>query len=106
MKTSRYPWLRSAGTTCLLSVGTLAAGQAIAQTAATLEEIVVTAERREADLQETAVSITAMSADKIAELRVVNVRELADFVPNLTIMPSQYGDAAPNVVIRGVGGGA
>ncbi len=97
---------RTAGT-CLLSIGALS-GQALAQTevGASLEEVVVTAERREASLQETAVSITAMGADQIAELRVVNVRELADFIPNLAITPSQYGDAAPNIVIRGVGGGA
>jgi iron complex outermembrane recepter protein len=108
MKSSRYPWLRSAGTTCLLSVGALATGQSLAQTpaAASLEEVVVTAERRESDLQETAVSVTAISSEKIAETHAANVRELAEYVPNLTIMPSQYGDAAPNVVIRGVGGGA
>lgn len=107
MKQPRHTWLRTAGTTCLVSVGALAAGQSIAQEAGTgLEEVIVTAQRRTTDLQETPVSITAISADKIESTHATNVRELAEFVPNLSIMPSQYGDAAPNISIRGVGGGA
>jgi len=107
-KFSQYRWPRAAGTTCLLVAGTLSAAQTIAQTQSSgvsLEEVVVTAERREASLQETPVSITAISQDNIAKLGVSNVRELAEFVPNLSIMPSQYGDAAPSISIRGVGGG-
>jgi iron complex outermembrane recepter protein len=109
VKLARYRWLRTAGTTCLLSVGALAGSQVLAQTAETgpgaLEEVVVTAERRETNLQETAVSITAFDSQAIERTKATNVRELAEFVPNLSIMPSQYGDAAPNISIRGVGGG-
>lgn len=108
MKTPKYPRLRTAGTTCLLFAGTLAASQTIAQTATpgvALEEVIVTAERRKADLQETPISITAIGEENISKLGVSNVRELAEYVPNLSIMPSQYGDAAPSISIRGVGGG-
>lgn len=91
---------------CLLATAALAASQAIAQSADEgLSEVVVTAERRTTDLQETALSITAIGEETISEMGVSNVRELAEFVSNLSIMPSQYGDAAPQVTIRGVGGG-
>ena len=105
MKVHKRPWLRAAGSG-LLSAAALSSGAAFAQTQTTaLEEVVVTAERRETNLQETAVSVTAIDSEAIADLHVQNIRELADFVPNLAITPSQYGDAAPNVIIRGVGGG-
>lgn len=106
MKATRYPWLRTAGTTCLLSVGALATGQTIAQeSGGGLEEVVVTAQRRTTNLQETPISVTAFDSKSIEQTQSTNIRELADFIPNLAITPSQYGDAAPNISIRGVGGG-
>src|SRR5713226_10551943 len=71
-----------------------------------LEEITVTAQRREARLQDTPISITAFTASAIDKLGVTNVEQLANFAPNVrfdfTAPVSGASDAA-GVFIRGVG---
>ena len=49
----------------------------------TLEEVVVTAQKREENLQSTPVSISAFSSDRLTELDIGDPQTLADFVPNL-----------------------
>jgi len=68
----------------------------------TLEEIVVTAQRREQNLQEVPIAISAMSGDMLAESGVRDPRDLQGFVPNLQF---QSGTAATTTIIflRGVG---
>ncbi len=61
---------------------TLAVGDARAQQGASgLEEIVVTARKREESIQEIPVSITAFSGEQIRELGVRDLSELSDFTP-------------------------
>jgi len=71
-----------------------------------LEEITVTAQRREARLQDTPISITAFTASAIDKLGVTNVEQLANLAPNVrfdfTAPVSGASDAA-GVFIRGVG---
>ena len=81
-----------------------AAGPATAQegeeSAGQIEEILVTAERRAQNLQETAIAITALSADTIEQTGVDQMEELQFVVPSLTYgMQSTYS----LVAIRGVG---
>ena len=52
-----------------------------------LEEVVVTAERREANLQETPVTLTALSADQVADQGIVTTQDVAKTVPNLQLLP-------------------
>ena len=66
-----------------------------------LEEIVVTAERREADIQSVAVSITAITPDTLRAFGVQNAQDLQNIVPGLTIRSSQIGQN--NFTIRGIG---
>ncbi len=69
----------------------------------TLEEIVVTAERRQASLQDTPISIEAFNAEAI-ELRAIRgVQDLGGNVPGLTIEPFPTHNATLRVFIRGVG---
>lgn len=66
-----------------------------------IEEVVVTAERREANLQDVAVSVTAFSATDLEDNQVWNLGDLQSLVPNLSV---HVGDANNAVVyIRGVG---
>ena len=65
-----------------------------------LEEVVVTATRREASLQEIPLSVTAISGDLIAELQMVNVRDLDKTVPGLKV---RYSGADPTIIMRGAG---
>ena len=54
-------------------------------TALALEEVVVTAERRESSLQETAISISAFSSNQIARSGIDNSEQLTGFTPGLNI---------------------
>src|SRR5580658_9748118 len=72
-----------------------------------LEEVVVTAERRSADVQKTGISISVRTGDVMAEEGKTNLATMLEDVPGLTIQPvlpgSTPGDNnANNFVIRGV----
>ncbi|HBO12453.1 MAG TPA: TonB-dependent receptor [Halieaceae bacterium] len=74
--------------------------QAAAQ-ANMLEEVVVTAQKRTESLTDVPISIGVMSAEALQKTGVRQLREVAEFVPNLTI--SNGNDSSTAVRIRGVG---
>jgi iron complex outermembrane receptor protein len=65
-----------------------------------LEEIVVTAQKREESLQDVGIAITALSEEQLVDAHVVNVQDLQGMVPGLTLGES-FGFA--QIMIRGVG---
>ena len=74
--------------------------------AAGLEEIVVTARKREERLQETPISITAMSGDALAARQIETTQELARVAPNLIVSQGQSvsgNSSAGAYFIRGIG---
>jgi outer membrane receptor protein involved in Fe transport len=70
---------------------------------AQLEEIVVTATRRETDLQSTPLSIQAFTAEQLELGGITNGRDLGIMVPNVVLNPGT-GGAQSNFVIRGLPG--
>lgn len=67
-----------------------------------LEEIIVTANRREERLQDIPVAISAFNAQSLVERRIEKPEDLAKAVPGLTIT-HPYGEGNPPVfVLRGV----
>jgi iron complex outermembrane recepter protein len=71
-----------------------------------LAEIVVTAERRETALQDTPISIIALSEEMLDAKGVSDIMDLSDFTPNLSIKGGRTGgNNAPVFSIRGIGGG-
>jgi iron complex outermembrane receptor protein len=84
------------GILATLSAGTLvpAAG------AAELEEIVVTAQRREQSLQETSVAVTAVSRDRLQAAQINNIEDLQLIVPTV-YFGNDFNMA--KLTIRGVG---
>jgi iron complex outermembrane receptor protein len=78
------------------------AGAAQAQQPVVLDEIVVTSRRVSENLQDVPVSITAFSAKDLEKQVIRNVRDLANFTPNLTFTAGADGRAAVPV-IRGIG---
>ena len=90
-----------------LSTSLLALGvPALAQTAppqAGLEEIVVTAQKREESLQNVPVSIVALSTKKLDQLRVTSFGDYAKLVPSLSFATTGPGTA--KVYFRGVASG-
>jgi iron complex outermembrane receptor protein len=79
--------------------------QQSASAQALMEEIVVTARRREENLEQLPLSVAAISADAMQAQGVYNVQQLADFVPNLSLTESQRANDN-QIFIRGIGGGA
>ena len=68
-----------------------------------LEEVVVTAERREAGLQDTPLSVVAFSAERLDELGINDPQAMADFTPNVSIGDGTgRGSGGTSVSIRGV----
>jgi len=81
----------------------LGGGAASAQSAETppqVGEVVVTALKREAALQDIPASISAMSGEAMARQGIENVQDLSKFVPNL-VWGEHFGTSL--VTIRGVG---
>jgi iron complex outermembrane recepter protein len=75
-----------------------------ASTDDTLEEIVVTAQFREQNLQSTPLSITAVNAELLESRNQTNIAEVASQAPNVTLKPqgAAFGPAM-GASIRGVG---
>lgn len=92
----------------LLALSVAAALPAVAQTqdrrsAPVLEEVVVTAEHREASLQDTQISLSALPADELQELGISNGAEIGHIVPNVTITELISGRSGYAVTMRGIG---
>ena len=69
--------------------------------AATLEEIVVTAQKRQQSINEVGMSISAVGREQLSVMGVSDVSDLVKVVPGLTYQASQNG--TPLFTIRGVG---
>jgi iron complex outermembrane recepter protein len=86
----------------ILVVLSSAPARVIAQQA-TLEEIVVTATRREERLQDVASSATVFSGEDLQALRVLEPRDLAEQTPGLLAKYGPNGLATVGFYMRGVG---
>lgn len=64
-----------------------------------LEEVVVTARKREESIQETPVAVTALSGESLRDRGILAVEELSKSVPSLQINNS----TSPQIFIRGIG---
>jgi iron complex outermembrane receptor protein len=70
---------------------------------AALGEIVVTARRREENLQNTPVAITAISSETLEKRNIVNLAQLSRAAPNLTIYQTSGSLGAAGLFMRGIG---
>lgn len=104
--------LLTCSTTAMLVTG----GSAVAQSTAPatpaeaetldVQEIVVTARRREERLQDVPISITAFTADAIERRNMVSLSQVQNFTPNITFAtaaPIGGSTASASVFIRGIG---
>ena len=67
-----------------------------------LEEVVVTARKREERLKDVPISANVQSGAELAANGVANLEQMTNYVPNLTIQPSP---GTPSMYIRGIGSG-
>lgn len=71
----------------------------IVQAATALEEVVVTAQRREQSIQDVSMSITAFSSDALADRQIEGAEDIQFNLPNVVIVRD-------TAVVRGVGNNA
>lgn len=69
----------------------------------TLEEVIVTAQKREESLQDTPISLVAFSEADVERLRITNLHDISHDVPNLDIRQTTNSSAGARISIRGVG---
>ena len=68
---------------------------------ASLEEVIVTAQRTEQSLQDVPIAVTALSGDDLVEKQVVTFSDLQLNVPSLQFGQGQYADSS--ISLRGIG---
>jgi iron complex outermembrane receptor protein len=71
------------------------------ESTATLEEITVTAQRREESLQQTPVTLSALTAEQLVDQGIVNLQSVTKTVPNLVIQPISANPSALQIGLRG-----
>src|SRR5690242_594796 len=76
-------------------------GQESGDGGATLQEIVVTAQRRQESLQTAALPVSALSAEQLASTGASKVQDLTQLIPALQV--SQAAGPYPLYFLRGVG---
>ncbi len=82
------------------TAGAKRASEAPPESSSGLEEIVVTATRREENLMDVPVAVTAISEEALASRQIVDVQSLQQIAPSLSAAP--FGDASSQLLaIRG-----
>ena len=69
--------------------------------ARTLEEVIITAQKREQTLQEVPVTVSAFSGDFVEENGVKDIRDIAGLTPNMSI--KTRSETETTVFLRGIG---
>ena len=97
------PWAMvvSMGVAALAGQPTFAQSNAAESRGPTLEEVVVTARKREESLQDVPLPVTALSAADIANRQVTSLDDVAKFTPGL-VFSKVFGRATERPVIRGL----
>ncbi len=95
------------GVSLLATASTLAvADVAKAETAADapgVDEVVVTAQRRETNLQNTPIAISAFGAKDLQDRKIDSIRDLAGQIPNFAIARANISYTTQTYSLRGVG---
>ncbi len=71
--------------------------------AAQVDEVVVTAERKEGLLQDTSIAVSALSSDNLQKLQVTTTRDIGTNVPSLQTFETTANSTAIQVFMRGAG---
>ncbi len=103
MSSKQNNLLISATIACALFGSALLSAAALAQESDDLaiEEILVTAQKRSESLSEVPIAISVFGADSIDQTGVQELRDLTEYIPNVTI--TQGTDFGAKINIRGVG---
>jgi outer membrane receptor protein involved in Fe transport len=84
----------------------LASPALLAQEAATLGEVIVTAQKREQSLQDVPISIKALGEESLGELNIQNFKDYVQYLPTVTMAASDgAGSGFSAVYMRGIATG-
>lgn len=67
-----------------------------------VDEIVVTAQKREENLQEVPLAVSAIGAERLEQLGVNDTRDLSALAPSLTVVQSTTSNSAAVISMRGI----
>lgn len=90
-----------ATTALTLSLPTAAFAQAADEKSGGLEEIIVTAQKREQSLQDVPIAVTAITGDSLQVNRVTSVSDLSGLAPGVIVRTAAGGSQLPSFSIRG-----
>jgi len=93
--------LAGASGLAILTAPTSAVAQNADEGVNRIDEIVVTAQRREQSLLDVPIAVTALGDEALTQARVTSIMDLSAVVPNLTIVPTAGGINAPTFAMRG-----
>ena len=91
------------GLSAAIATATVGLVPIAAQAQMVLEEVVVTARRREESLQETPVAVSAYSSQALEDLGMRDIADLRKVAPNVDLYAGNGTTGAGNAFIRGVG---
>ena len=86
----------------LCSTAAMAQQAPPSERATTIDEIVVTAQRREQAAQDVGIALSVLSGESLIQQGVTNVNQLQNATPNLEVEPA-FGGGAAQFRMRGVG---
>lgn len=86
----------------ILAMGLAMPAVSLAENSLLIEEVIVTAQKREQSLQDVPVSVSVVTGEAIAGSSIANLDELSMQVPNLSIAE---GSQTTSIVMRGLGSG-
>ena len=92
----------SVGALAALCSTTAMAQQAPPDRATTIDEVIVTAQRREQAAQDVGIALSVLSGESLVQQGVTNVNQLQNATPNLEVEPA-FGGGAAQFRMRGVG---
>jgi len=95
-------WFYSGAASLAVMAQAPACAQESAETGAgPMEDIVVTARRREERLQDVPVAVTAIGGEALEQRAIRETEDLRYAVPSLQVAPTPFGAAVPGYSIRG-----
>jgi len=91
------------GTVMLLPATALSQEKTAEEPSNTLEEVIVTATRREESLMEVPIAVTAISGQELSDFGLFDITTIEQFSPNTTLKVSRGTNTTLTAFIRGVG---
>lgn len=68
-----------------------------------IEEVIVTAQRRDENIQDVPVAVTAATGDMLVDAHIANVENINALSPSITFRKTNMASSTSNIQIRGIG---